>query len=206
MSAWHAEISAKYNLPERFAYLPNQFWTHKNHALVVDALAKLKADGGLDQTMPVVLTGRTDDPRNPKHFDELMARVKDAGVEQHFRYLGLIPYDDVFGLAGSCDTMINPSVFEGWSTTVEEAKGLGCRLLLSDITIHREQAPDATFFNPKDARALAARLVALTKSPSHVRPSLEALLNTQRERREGYAKNILKTFRGAIARGAPAGR
>jgi len=35
------EVVRKYHLPEMYLYLPNQFWTHKNHRLVVDALALL---------------------------------------------------------------------------------------------------------------------------------------------------------------------
>jgi glycosyltransferase involved in cell wall biosynthesis len=202
----HAEMTAKYNLPARFAYLPNQFWQHKNHALVVKALEALKAEGVLDRTLPIVLTGRTDDPRNPKNFDGLMLRVRQAGLSQHFRYLGLIPYDDVFGLSGSCDVLINPSLFEGWSTTVEEAKGLGCRLLLSDIAIHREQAPDATFFGPNDVAQLARRLIEVAQSPAHVRLPAEALVEAQLARRRAYAANLLATFRATIARGAPACR
>ena len=32
-------VRDEYHLPERFVYLPNQFWAHKNHELVVEALA-----------------------------------------------------------------------------------------------------------------------------------------------------------------------
>ncbi len=40
-----------------------------------------------------------------------------------------------------CSTaLINPSQFEGWSTTVEEAKSLGVKMLLSDLEVHKEQA------------------------------------------------------------------
>jgi hypothetical protein len=202
--ARHSEITAIYNLPDRFFYLPNQFWKHKNHALIVDALSILKADGLLDTMSPIVLTGRTDDPRNPKHFDELMGTVSERGLTSHFRYLGLIPYDDVFGLAGTCDAMINPSLFEGWSTTVEEAKGLGCRMLLSDIAIHREQAPGAEFFSVADSKGLARLLSGVSAGPAFVRASTETLVLQQRARRKSYAESLLDTFCAGIRRGPPA--
>jgi hypothetical protein len=54
---------------------------------------------------------------------------------------------------------VNPSRFEGWSTTVEEAKSLGKRVLVSDIAVHREQAPArASYFGVDDAGVLAAQL------------------------------------------------
>ena len=54
------------------------------------------------------------------------------------------------------DAVLNPSLFEGWSTTVEEAKSLGKRVVLSDIPVHREQAPaGAVYFPPRNPKALA---------------------------------------------------
>jgi len=58
----------KFNLPEKFALVANQFWAHKNHSLVVEALALLKRT--LD--VPVVMTGLPSDYRdsaNKKFFD-----------------------------------------------------------------------------------------------------------------------------------------
>ena len=31
-------VLAQYGLPPEYLYLPNQFWRHKNHQVVVDAL------------------------------------------------------------------------------------------------------------------------------------------------------------------------
>jgi hypothetical protein len=54
---------------------------------------------------------------------------------------------------------VQPSKSEGWSTVVEDARGLGKRILLSDIDVHREQDPPrAGYFRPDDAKELAARL------------------------------------------------
>jgi glycosyltransferase involved in cell wall biosynthesis len=54
---------------------------------------------------------------------------------------------------------INPSLFEGWSTSVEESKSMGKRILLSDIPVHREQAPElGIYFNPEDAEDLALQM------------------------------------------------
>lgn len=54
---------------------------------------------------------------------------------------------------------INPSFFEGWSTTVEEAKYRGKPILLSDLKVHREQAPaKSVFFDPNDPEDLAKKM------------------------------------------------
>lgn len=197
--ARQAEVIARYELPQRYFYLPNQFWSHKNHGLVIKALAHISANGGLDKVAPVILTGRTEDPRDPQHFERLMAKVKAAGVSGHFRHLGLVPYADVFGLNAASDALINPSLFEGWSTTVEEAKALGTRMLLSDISLHREQAPGATFFPTDNPVALASAMIALSQGPALKRESVEKLRADHVARRQMYADALLDAFRRAKA-------
>ena len=64
-------------------------------------------------------------------------------------------------LMRSASGVLNPSLFEGWSTTVEEAKLLGKRLILSDIPVHREQDPAAALYlDPRDPAAWAEAMRA----------------------------------------------
>ena len=61
--------------------------------------------------------------------------------------------------------VINPSLFEGWSTTVEEAKALDLNIILSDIPVHREQNPDRSiFFNARDPEQLAVILLETVRN------------------------------------------
>ena len=57
--------------------------------------------------------------------------------------------------------LLNPSLFEGWSTTVEEARAAGVPMLLSDLPVHREQAGElATYFDRNSAASLADAMTA----------------------------------------------
>ena len=70
--------------------------------------------------------------------------------------LGKIANSDLLQLLRSAAALVQPSRFEGWNTTVEDAKALGCPVILSDLAVHREQCPDALgFFGCDDPRALA---------------------------------------------------
>ncbi|MFG6415755.1 glycosyltransferase family 4 protein [Roseateles sp. DC23W] len=144
----------KHGLPERFFFLPNQFWAHKNHRAAFEAVAQLKREG-LDVTL--VCTGWIKDPNGNTLADDAL-RVREAqGLEQHVRLLGSIDYADVQGLMRACVAVVNPSFFEGWSSSVEESKSMGKPLIASDLAVHREQAhPHAAYFDPKDPSALAA--------------------------------------------------
>ena len=89
-----------------------------------------------------------------------MEHAAACGLTDTFRVLGIVPFPDLMGLMRSAVAVINPSRSEGWSTSVEEAKTLGKRVLLSNLPVHREQAPlRASFFDPDDAEALAEAML-----------------------------------------------
>lgn len=152
-----AEMSLQYHLPERFIYLPNQFWRHKNHEVVIEALGLMKSRRS---EITVVCTGNTHDNRNPLYFGQLLSRIATLNLRDNLILLGWVPHADIFELMRQSLAVLQPSLFEGWSTTVEEAKSLGKHILLSDIAVHREQDPSSvTFFDPRDPHALAECLV-----------------------------------------------
>jgi glycosyltransferase involved in cell wall biosynthesis len=194
-----AEMRRTYELPARFFYLPNQFWRHKNHAVLIAALARLRERSELQTIPPVVLSGLSRDLRNPGHFEALMQTAQAAGVASHFRYLGLIPYHHVLCLVGSCDALLNPSLFEGWSTPIEEAKALGAPLLLSDIPIHREQAPTARFFDPHSSDEAADALLAIARLPPPPRATVDSLRAAQNQRLDEHAGALRQAIEATIS-------
>ncbi len=152
-------ICSKYNIPERFIFLPNQFWKHKNHQLVVEALEKALP---LCASLTIVCTGNTNEDRDQGYFGRLLGLISRTGIREQMVLLGLVPRDDLFFLMRQSVAVLQPSLFEGWSTTVEEVKSLGKSLIVSDIPVHREQgAPGAHYFDPLDADSLADCLVRI---------------------------------------------
>ena len=146
------EVADRYGLPETFFFLPNQFWKHKNHECVIQALALLKARG---VNLVIVASGKQADPRDLLYFPMIQQLIKSCNLEQNFRLLGMIPHEHIPALMKSCAALINPSRFEGWSTTVEEAKAMGTPMILSSLNVHREQSCDALFFDPASPEQLA---------------------------------------------------
>lgn len=148
-----SEIKEKYAIKTAYFHLPNHFWVHKNHYVVINALRILKEQG---EHVTILATGDKSDHRWPDHFQSLMAYVEKCGVTKEFRVVGVVPYPDLISLMRHSIGLINPSFFEGWSTTVEESKALGKQIILSDIPVHREQAPvRGVYFNPKNPQELA---------------------------------------------------
>ncbi len=155
-------ICEKYRIPEKFILVPNQFWKHKNHEGVIVALEKALRE---DPAITIVCTGNTNESRDPQYFSKLLCSISQAGVRENMIILGLVPHLDMFLLMRQSMAVLQPSLFEGWNTTVEEVKSMGKKLIVSDIPVHREQdAPDAVYFDPKDVTALVVILLDIYAS------------------------------------------
>ncbi len=144
-------VLKKYDIKDDFFYMPNQFWKHKNHMTVFTAINELKKDG---IQICVVCTGHLADYRNKTYIDEIKNFIKINNLEKNIKLLGLVEYDDVFALIKFSKAVINPSLFEGWSSTVEECKSVEKNMILSDLDVHKEQYPNATFFERNSVESL----------------------------------------------------
>ncbi|MEO8207170.1 MAG: glycosyltransferase family 1 protein, partial [Chthoniobacterales bacterium] len=150
-----------YHLPEKFLLVANQFWKHKNHRYVVEALGILKRRG---KSITCVMTGLPVDFRDRDNtlLSELFQTIAQENVNNECRILGLVSRPELLGFLRTATALVQPSIFEGWNTTVQDAKALGCPLILSDIHVHREQSPEAAgFFDIENPESLANALEAL---------------------------------------------
>lgn len=189
----------RYGLPRKFLFLPNQLWRHKNHLAVIAALRLMR---GSPECPVVVACGNPDDYRNPEHPRRVIAEAGAPDVASHFRFLGMIPRQDLSGLMRLSAATVNPSLFEGWSTTVEESKALGVPLLLSDIPVHREQAGErAQYFDPHSPESIASTLRdAWQRLDAGPRPEAEASAQSMHVRaRAAFAERFAAIVNSAVA-------
>ncbi|RDI58347.1 glycosyltransferase [Flavobacterium glaciei] len=143
----------KYNISYPYFFLPNQFWAHKNHMIVLKALKVLQDEG---ISILVVFSGNENDYRNNDYVGNLKSFIEVHNLKNNVKFLGFIPRDEQLFLMKQAEAIIQPSFFEGWSTVVEDVKALNKFILLSDIKVHREQIlNNCEFFKPNDADELA---------------------------------------------------
>lgn len=200
LPAGGAELARrKFNLPEKFALVANQFWRHKNHEVVIDAIGLLRRKGII---IHVVMTGMPVDSRDPTNetLSRILQQIASAGLNEQIRILGMLRFDDLANLMRTAAVVIQPSRFEGWSSVVQDGKALGRPIICSDIPVHREQAPDALGFFPCDSAALLAELLAanwqqLEPGPD---PVVEAsALTAEREFARVHGQRLLSICREA---------
>lgn len=133
------EVLNKYGLSdERFCIICNQFWQHKNHKVVFKAIKKI-AEENIDLNIKFAFTGELSDRRNPQYIDEIKALVNDVQIKEKIKLLGFIDRIEQLCLIKKADFIIQPSLFEGWGTVVEDCKCLAKPVILSDIDVHKEQ-------------------------------------------------------------------
>ena len=177
-------LQNKYGFEGKFFFLPNQFWAHKNHLTVFKAVKSLREDG---TSVTVICTGSTRDMRlrDNSHIDQLLRYLSDNDLSENIRILGHVDYGDVLALMTHSIAVINPSRFEGWSSSVEEAKAMGKPVILSSIPVHVEQDPPfGCYFEPMDVERLAALLGEIWNSPPSKDQQAEMALAAQRGLRE----------------------
>ncbi len=149
-------IQKEYNLPEKFFIVSNQFWQHKNHLILFKALKLLQKK----YIYPVIIcTGSINDPLQPNYSNIILTSINELNLKEQIYLLGLIPRQKQIQLMRRSIAVIQPSLFEGWSTVVEDARCLGKPMIISDIPVHKEQnPPKSIFFKPNSPENLATAL------------------------------------------------
>jgi glycosyltransferase involved in cell wall biosynthesis len=193
-----AALLAQYHLPEKFFYLPNQFWKHKNHEVVFQALHQLQARG----VFPfVVCSGSLIDSRDPTFGGQLLQRLSLLNLREQVALLNVVPREHVYLLMRQAVRVLNPSLFEGFGLSVAECKSLGKRPLLADLPVLREhEAPGSLYFDPHDAGALADCLEMLWRTAAPGPDlELEAAARAELPRRQAaFAQSFMAVANEAI--------
>ena len=172
----------KYELKKSYLYIPNQFWPHKNHEILIKCARELKIKNYYIQ---FVMSGNNTIKK--RYYDSLIIQIKKLKLNNYFYYVGMIPKDDVSKLIFNSKAVINPSLFEGWNTSVEESKILKKKIILSDIPVHREQAlTNAIFFEKNNHKQLAKIIMGL-KYKKNI--NLKKIKNDYEISRKNFAKN-----------------
>jgi glycosyltransferase involved in cell wall biosynthesis len=204
-TAWertHAAISEtrkRFGIPPSYLIVCNQFWRHKNHLVIVEALAKRP-----DLDVHVVMTGAIEDTRWPDYAARIRELLSDPSVARRITLTDSISRQDQLDLLFGASAYVQPSRFEGWSTFVEEARALGLPGLLSDIPVHREQSPDGCrFFDPSNADELAECLNLFSLNLPQ-RPTLQSARSKHADYTAGCARTFMEIARDAQTRYDPA--
>ncbi len=157
-----------------FFYLPNQWWIHKNHMWALKNFKEYQLAGGQAH---LILTGKESDARWPNYS---AAKMMSQYRIENVHLMGMVERQFQKHLFDQAIAVIQPSRYEGWSTTIEEAISCGTPVIASDIPSNSEQ-----LINCKDSilielNADQSLLQALLKPPIRITKLEIAIRNTSR--------------------------
>jgi glycosyltransferase involved in cell wall biosynthesis len=145
-------VLAKYQIDCGYFFYPAQFWSHKNHIRILEALLILRQEGG----HPVVVFAGGD-MGNRKTVERFIAR---NNLVEQVKILGFVPAEDMRGLYSGCRAVMMPTYFGPTNLPPLETWMIGRPLIYSSHL--REQAGDAAILiDPDDANDLAAAMKSI---------------------------------------------
>jgi glycosyltransferase involved in cell wall biosynthesis len=151
---------ARYQLPEQFFFYPAVTWPHKNHAVILRALAWLKRTEG--RVVHLCLTGAI-----TPHQAALETLAGTLGVAGQVHRMGFLSTDDLQCIYASATAMVFPSLFEGFGLPLLEAFHARLPVISSNATVLPEIAQDAAlFFDPGSEQQLADQMRRMLDDPA----------------------------------------
>jgi glycosyltransferase involved in cell wall biosynthesis len=154
------DIKKKHNINETpYFFSPNQFWQHKNHIIILKAVKKLK-ENDKDLNIQILFSGKEFDHRNPTYFQDLKKFVADHQLHDNIKFLGFIDRAEQLCFMKNSLAIIQPSLFEGWSSVVEDGKAMNKNIIVSSLDVHKEQLGNKGFyFDPSNEDDLNDKLI-----------------------------------------------
>lgn len=150
------DLRTKYGLPEQYFLISNQFHKHKNHRVLLQTLALLK---GMGISKHMAFTGKFPSAAGSPYLAELHELIEKNQLNDQVTMLGVISRNEQLQLMRHSQAVIQPSLFEGWSTVIEDAKSLQVPVIAANLRVNIEQlGDDGCYFDPHDPDALAAIL------------------------------------------------
>lgn len=142
-------VLEKYNLDEGYFFYPAQFWAHKNHIRILEALSLLKDAGILYK---VVFVGS--DKGNKNHIEKFIIQ---NSLSEQVRFLGFVPTEDMRGLYEGGIGVVMPTYFgptnlpplEAWMTR---------KPLIYSSHLKEHSGEAAISVNPDNANDLASAM------------------------------------------------
>jgi glycosyltransferase involved in cell wall biosynthesis len=147
-------------LPDGFLLYPAQTWPHKNHEMLLEALALIRRREGL--AVPLVCPGK----RN-RHFERIEARLRELGLAETTHFPGFVTPLQLRGLYELATALVFPSRFEGWGLPVCEAFSARLPVASSSATSLPDLVGDAgLLFDPDDPEEIAQSVLRLWRDPT----------------------------------------
>ena len=151
------DVKKKYCVGDNYIYYPAQFWSHKNHIYILDAIKLLLID---NINLKAVFSGS-----NQGNLNYVLEYAKNIGVRNHIEYLGYVPGEDIYSLYKQALALVMPTYFGPTNIPPLEAFAIGVPVIYSDLPDLTEQVDGAVLYcDLNNPESLANHIKSLLKS------------------------------------------
>jgi len=157
-------VLKKYHLDEGYFFYPAQFWAHKNHIRILEALVQLRDEGILYR---VVFVGG--DKGNRRHIKKF---VSQNALDEHVQFLGFVPAADMRGLYEGSLAVVMPTYFGPTNLPPLEA-WLVRKPLIYSSHLQEHSGNAAISVDPDDAGELAVAMKKCVQNGEAIAPLVE---------------------------------
>jgi glycosyltransferase involved in cell wall biosynthesis len=142
-----ADARRHYGLPERFLIHVGTIEPRKNLSRLIEALARLRAEG---LTIPLVAVGS-----RGWLYEGFFRKLDELGMSDQVHFPGYVPAGDLPLLYNAASVAVLPSVYEGFGLPLLEAMACGAPTLSSNRSSLTEVGGEAAYyFDPYDLDAM----------------------------------------------------
>lgn len=190
------KLVKKYNLPEKFIFYPAQFWFHKNHLRLIEALAIIKEKK--EETVSLVLAGNPG--ANNDNYRKVKNRIQELGLEKQVFQLGYVSDEEIVALYKKALALVFPTLIGPTSIPPLEAMFLGTPVICSNLFSMPEQLGGAgVLFDPFNPEDMAEKIYSVWKDENlrknMVEKGKEKIKNMTQE---NYAKKWIEAVKQVL--------
>lgn len=171
---------------------PANLWKHKNHARLIDAMARACAG---DPDLRLVCTGSLLD-----HGTQWQRWIEDSHCRDRIAHLGRLTRPEISWLYRNARALVFPSLFEGFGIPLIEAMQVGCPITCARNTSQPEVAGDAALYFDAESETSIASAIERISRDEVLRERLKKA-GADRIRRysiQSFIDGHLQVFRSAI--------
>jgi glycosyltransferase involved in cell wall biosynthesis len=193
---WAAEITNKFNLPEKFVLYVGDVTWNKNLPTLIEAIKM--------SNLTLVLVGKKllekdFDKTNPWNKDLIKAQKMIEGDKRFIR-LGFVSTPDLVALYNTATVLVFPSMYEGFGLPILEAMQSGCPVVLAKEGTLREVGGEAAYYvNPFNANNIAVGIGEVFYTPKlQQKLSQKGLEQAQKFSWQKTAGETVKAYKHAL--------
>lgn len=165
-------------LPNGYLFYPAQYWEHKNHVRLLEAVAILRDEHDLET--PLVLVGG-----QKNAYEDVQDAIDRLDLDGLVHQLGYVDDDKIYTLYTGARALVMPTFFGPTNIPILEAFALGCPVITSNVHGLPDQVGDAgLLIDPESPEDIAESIQRIWTDPE----LRETLADRGRDRIESYTR------------------